>query len=142
MQFLVRGTPQLSVQFLNDMIINATEKKAPIHILLRIPNFHVLRQDGLEIISTEEDKLKMKKKETDVEQETLRNKVNLNEELCPENVDLLNISHAYSTAVPKIPFGGQNLFIEVLNIIYLFNKADGHKKINFHHEFIYFRLFK
>jgi hypothetical protein len=28
MQFLVRGTPELSVQFLNDMIINATEKKA------------------------------------------------------------------------------------------------------------------
>jgi len=101
MQFLVRGTPQLSVQFLNDMIINATEKKGPIHILLRIPDFHVVKQDDLEIISTEEDKLKMKKKEIDVEQEVLRNKVNLNEELCPENVDLLNISHAYSTAVPS-----------------------------------------
>ena len=62
MQFLVRGTPELSVQFLNDMIINATEKKGPIHILLRIPDFHVVKQDDLEIISTEEDKLKMKKK--------------------------------------------------------------------------------
>jgi len=101
MQFLVRGTPQLSVQFLNDMIINATEKKGHIHILLRIPNFHVVRQDGSEIISTEEDKLKMKKKETDVEQETLRNKVNLNEELCPENVDLLNISKCIFNCCPQ-----------------------------------------
>ena len=102
MQFLVRGTPELSVQFLNDMIINATEKKGPIHILLRIPDFHVVKQDDLEIISTEEDKQKMKKKEIDVlEQEALRNKINLNEELCPENVDLLNISHAYSTATPS-----------------------------------------
>ena len=101
MQFLVRGTPELSVQFLNDMIINATEKKGPIHILLRIPDFHVVKQDDLEIISTEEDKLKMKKKEIDLEQEFLRNKINLNEELCPENVDLLNISHAYSTVSPS-----------------------------------------
>ena len=101
MQFLVRGTPELSVQFLNDMIINATEKKGPIHILLRIPDFHVVKQDDLEIISTEEDKLKMKKKEIDLEQEALRNKININEELCPENVDLLNISHAYSTVSPN-----------------------------------------
>ena len=101
MQFLVRGSPQLSVQFLNDMIINATEKNGPIHVLLRIPDFHIIKQDGLEIISTEEDKQKMKKKETEVEKEVVRNKINLNEELCPENVDLLNISHAYSTATPS-----------------------------------------
>jgi hypothetical protein len=62
----------------------------------------MVKQDDLEIISTEEDKQKMKKKEIDVlEQEALRNKINLNEELCPENVDLLNISHAYSTATPS-----------------------------------------
>jgi hypothetical protein len=64
MQFLVRGRQELSVQFLNDMIINATQKKGPIHILLRIPDFHMVKQDDLEIISTEEDKLKMKKEET------------------------------------------------------------------------------
>ena len=101
MQFLVRGRQELSVQFLNDMIINATQKKGPIHILLRIPDFHMVKQDDLEIISTEEDKLKMKKEETDIELEVLRNKINLNEELCPENVDLLNISHAYSTVSPS-----------------------------------------
>ena len=102
MQFLVRDSPELSVQFLNDMIINASEKKGPIHILLRIPDYHVVKQDDLEIISTEEDKKLVKKKEEDIEQvEVLKNKVNLNEKLCPENVDLLNISHAYSTAVPS-----------------------------------------
>jgi hypothetical protein len=106
MQFLITDPPELSVQFLNDMMINRTENNNPIQVLLPIPDNYIQKQQELAVIADEKDKIISE--ESEDEQEILRNKLLANEDLCPENVDLLNISHAYSTPVPSF----NNLEIE------------------------------
>ena len=106
MQFLIEDPPELSVQFLNDMMINKTENNNPIQILLPIPDNFIQKQQELAVIADEKDKIASE--ESEDEQEVLRNKLLANEDICPENVDLLNISHAYSTPVPSF----NNLAIE------------------------------
>ena len=106
MQFLITDPPELSVQFLNDMMINKTENNNPIQVLLPIPDNYIQKQQELAVIADEKDKVISE--ESEDEQEVLRNKLLANEDLCPENVDLLNISHAYSTPVPSF----NNLEIE------------------------------
>ena len=106
MQFLITEPPELSVQFLNDMMINKTENNNPIHILLPIPDNYIQKQQELAVLADENDKIVSD--ESEDEEEVLRNKLLPSEDLCPENVDLLNISHAYSTPVPSF----NNLEIE------------------------------
>ncbi len=106
MQFLIEEPPELSVQFLNDMMINKTENNNPIHVLLPIPDNYIQKQQELAVIADENDKVISEDSED--EQEVLRNKLLANEDLYPENVDLLSRSHAYSTPVPSF----NNLEIE------------------------------
>ena len=106
LQFLIEDPPELSVQFLNDMMINRTENNNPIQVLLPIPDNYIQKQQELAVIADEKDKIISE--ESEDEQEVLRNKLLVNEDLCPENVDLLSISHAYSTPVPSF----NNLEIE------------------------------
>ena len=106
LQFLITDPPELSVQFLNDIMINRTENNNPIQVLLPIPDNYIQKQQELAVIADEKDKIISE--ESEDEQEVLRNRQLANEDLCPENVDLLNISHAYSTPVPSF----NNLEIE------------------------------
>ena len=92
LQYLAMEPPELSVQFMNDMMINPTINFTPIRVLLPIPDNYIQKQTILEVRSKEEK-----------EEEK-----NINEELCPENVDLLNISKAYSIPIPSF----DNLTIE------------------------------
>ena len=92
LQYLAMEPPELSVQFMNDMMINPTINFTPIRVLLPIPDNYIQKQAILEVRSKEEK-----------EEEK-----NINEELCPENVDLLNISKAYSIPIPSF----DNLTIE------------------------------
>ena len=95
LQFLTAPPPELSVQFLNDMMIKKTINTGPIHVLIPIPDNHIQKQGIVQVLSEQKEK-----KEEDEK--------NPNEDLCPENVDLLNISHAYSIPVPSF----NNLEIE------------------------------
>ena len=91
-QYLAAEPPDLSVQFLNDLIINRTIDNTPIKILIPVPDNYIQKQANLEVISNikkEEDK-------------------NINENIYPENVDILNISKAYSIPIPSF----NNLKIE------------------------------
>ena len=89
MQYLAADSPALRVQFLNDMLINPTIRpRGPIQVLIPIPDNFIQKQDTLEILSKNEKKV--------------------NEDICAENVDLLNISHAYS--IPTTSFN--NLQVE------------------------------
>ena len=88
LQYLAAEPPLLSVQFLNDLIINRTVDNKPIQVLIPIPENFIQKQGELEVLSEQ------KNKEED--------------NLCPENVDLLNISNAYSIQVPSF----NNLEIE------------------------------
>ena len=92
LQYLAMEPPELSVQFMNDMMINPTINFTPIRVLLPIPDNYIQKQAILDVRSKEEK-----------EEEK-----NINEELCPENVDLLNISKAYSIPIPSF----DNLTIE------------------------------
>ena len=95
LQFLAAEPPELRVQFLNDMMINRTIDREPINVLIPIPDNYIQKQGVFEVIS--EQKEKKEEEEED-----------LNKDLCPENVDLLNISNAYSIPVPSF----NNLEIE------------------------------
>ena len=91
LQYLAAEPPQLSVQFLNDLMIHRTLDNNPIQILVPIPENFIQKQGDLEVLAEEK---------------------NNNQEICPENVDLLNISHAYSIPVPEF----NNLEIENINM--------------------------
>ena len=87
LQYLTAQPPALRVQFLNDMMIKRTINRDPIHVLIPIPDNYIQKQEMLQVLSEQ-------KEEKDEEK-------NPNDDLCPENVDLLNISHAYSIPVPS-----------------------------------------
>ena len=93
LQYLAAQPPALKVQYLNDMMINRTINQEPIHVLIPIPDNYIQKQGELEVLS--EPKVEEEEKDP-------------NEDLCPENVDLLNISHAYSVPLPSF----NNLEIE------------------------------
>lgn len=92
-QYLAAEPPKISVQFLNDLMINRTINNEPIHILVPIPDNSIQKQTYLEVLAEEKQK----------------------EELCPENAELLNISHAYSIQVPSfddLEIENYNIFIQ------------------------------
>ena len=95
LQFLTAEPPELRVQFMNDMMINRTINRDPIQVLIPIPENFIQKQGVLEVLSEQKEKKEEEEKD-------------LNEDLCPENVDLLNISNAYSIPVPSF----NNLEIE------------------------------
>ena len=95
LQFLTEEPPELRVQFLNDMMINRTINRDPIQVLIPIPNNYIQKQGVLEVLSEQKEKKEEEEKD-------------INEDLCPENVDLLNISNAYSIPSPSF----NNLEIE------------------------------
>ena len=99
LQYLTAPPPGLSVQFLNDMMIKRTINRNPIQVLIPIPDNYIQRQGIFQYIA---------EKKEEIEEER-----NINEDLCPENVDLLNISHAYSIPVPSF----NNLEIEQQEMI-------------------------
>ena len=87
LQYLTAQPPALRVQFLNDMMIKRTINRDPIHVLIPIPDNYIQKQEMLQVLSEQKEEKDEKK--------------NPNDDLCPENVDLLNISHAYSIPVPS-----------------------------------------
>jgi len=92
-QYLAAEPPKISVQFLNDLMISRTINNEPIHILVPVPDNSIQKQTYLEVLAEEKQK----------------------EELCPENVELLNISHAYSIQVPSfddLEIENYNIFIQ------------------------------
>ena len=92
-QYLAAEPPKISVQFLKDLMINRTINNEPIHILVPVPDNLIQKQTYLEVLAEEKQK----------------------EELCPENVELLNISHAYSIQVPSfddLEIENYNIFIQ------------------------------
>ena len=93
LQYISSPAPPLCVQFLNDMMIKKTENAGPIQVLIPIPDNYIQKQGELAVLGVP--------KEPEEEKD-------INEDLCPENVDLLNISHAYSIPVPSF----NNLEIE------------------------------
>ena len=92
LQYLAAEPPEISVQFLNDLMINRTIDNKPIKVLIPIPDNFIQKQCDLKVLSTEKQESKEEK----------------GENICPENVELLNISHAYSIPVPSF----NNLEIE------------------------------
>ena len=92
-QYLAAEPPKISVQFLNDIMINRTINNEPIHILVPVPDNLIQKQGYLEVLAEEKQK----------------------EELCPENIELLNISNAYSIQVPSfddLEIENYNIFIQ------------------------------
>ena len=87
LQYLAAKPPELTVQFPNDMMINRTVYNGPINILIPIPENYIQKQGFFEVLPEVKDPL---------------------EGICPENVDLLNISNAYSIQIPAF----NNLEIE------------------------------
>lgn len=87
LQYLAAKPPELTVQFPNDMMINRTVYNGPINILIPIPENYIQKQGFFEVLPEVKDPL---------------------EGTCPENVDLLNISNAYSIQIPAF----NNLEIE------------------------------
>jgi len=83
LQYLAAEPPDLIVQFMNDLMIDRTVDNNPIKILIPIPDNFVQQQCDLMVLSKE-------KKETEEKP---------SESICPENVDFLNISHAYSILI-------------------------------------------
>ena len=83
LQYLAAEPPDLIVQFMNDLMIDRTVDNNPIKILIPIPDNIVQNQCDLMVLSKE-------KKETEEKP---------SESICPENVDFLNISHAYSILI-------------------------------------------
>ena len=83
LQYLAAEPPDLIVQFMNDLMIDRTVDNNPIKILIPIPDNFVQQQCDLMVLSKE-------KKETEEKP---------SESICPENVDFLNISHAYSIPI-------------------------------------------
>jgi len=80
LQYLAAEPPELTVQFLNDLMIHRTLDNNPIQILVPIPENFIQKQGDIEVLA---------------EKATTNN-----EDICPESVDLLNISNAYSIKVP------------------------------------------
>ena len=95
LQILTEEPPELRVQFINDLMINRTVNREPINVLIPIPDNYIQKQGVLQVLSEQKEKKEEEEKD-------------LYQELCPENVDLLNVSSAYSTAVPSF----NNLEIE------------------------------
>ena len=93
LQYLAAEPPELTVQFLNDLMIHRTLDNNPIQILVPIPENFIQKQGDIEVLA---------------EKATTIN----NEDICPESVDLLNISNAYSIQVPAF----NNLEIENINM--------------------------
>ena len=87
LQYLAAQPPLLHIQCLKDLMIDRTLDNKPIQVLIPIPDNFIQKQSQFEVLA---------------EQGTR------NEDLCPENVELLNISHAYSIPVP----GFNNLEVE------------------------------
>ena len=87
LQYLAAKPPELTVQFPNDMMINRTIYNGPISILIPIPENYIQKQGFFEVLPEVK---------------------NPGEGICPENVDLLNISNAYSIQIPAF----NNLEIE------------------------------
>lgn len=87
LQYLAAKPPELTVQFPNDMMINRTVYNGPINILIPIPENYIQKQGFFEVLPEVK---------------------NPGEGICPENVDLLNISNAYSIQIPAF----NNLEIE------------------------------
>lgn len=87
LQYLAAKPPELTVQFPNDMMINRTVYNGPINILIPIPENYIQKQGFFEVLPEVK---------------------NPGEGICPENVDLLNISNAYSIQIPTF----NNLEIE------------------------------
>ena len=54
LQYLAMEPPELSVQFMNDMMINPTINFTPIRVLLPIPDNYIQKQAILEVRSKEE----------------------------------------------------------------------------------------
>ena len=79
LQYLAAKPPELTVQFPNDMMINRTLYNGPINILIPIPENYIQKQGFFEVLPEVKDPL---------------------EGTCPENVDLLHISNAYSIQIP------------------------------------------
>ena len=79
LQYLAAKPPELTVQFPNDMMINRTIYNGPISILIPIPENYIQKQGFFEVLPEVKDPL---------------------EGTCPENVDLLHISNAYSIQIP------------------------------------------
>ena len=92
LQYLAAEPPELTVQFLNDLMIHRTLDNNPIQILVPIPENFIQKQGDIEVLA---------------EKATTNN-----EDICPESVDLLNISNAYSIQVPAF----NNLEIENINM--------------------------
>ena len=92
LQYLAAEPPELTVQFLNDLMIHRTLDNNPIQILVPIPENFIQKQGDIEVLA---------------EKATANN-----EDICPESVDLLNISNAYSIQVPAF----NNLEIENINM--------------------------
>ena len=98
LQYLTVQPPTLKVQFLNDMMIKRTIIRAPIHILSPIPDNYIQKQEIFQVLSEQKE---------EKEEEKI--------ELCPENVDILNISHAYSIQVPlfnNLEIENEEMFIK------------------------------
>lgn len=87
LQYLAAQPPLLHIQCLKDLMIDRTLDNRPIQVLVPIPDNFIQKQCQFEVLA----------------EQGLRN-----EDLCPENVELLNISHAYSIPVP----GFNNLEVE------------------------------
>ena len=98
LQYLAAEPPELTVQFPNDLMIHRTIDNRPIQVLIPIPENFIQKQTQLEVLSEQRNK----------------------EEFCPENVDLLNISNAYSIQVPSF----NNLEIENLELFIKSQKSD------------------
>ena len=89
LQYLAAEPPELRVQFPNDLMIHRTLDNRPIQILVPIPDNFIQKQIQFEVLSEQ--------------------RIN---DFCPENVDLLNISNAYSIQMP----GFNDLEIENIDI--------------------------
>ena len=81
-------------------MIDRTLDNKPIHILIPVPENFIQKQGEFEVLSEQK---------------------NLADNLCPENVDLLNISNAYSIQVPSF----NNLEIENSEMFIQAQKKNG-----------------
>ena len=119
LQILATEKPELIAQCVQDMQV--LQEPKPVQILMPIPRNEIDYALGLEIYGGR-DKNK-KKKLSEEEEMALRNAERLKAQMaiCPESIDTLNISKAYSTIIPQ--FG--NLQIENYNIFCDRSKVDG-----------------
>ena len=110
LQILATEKPELIAQCVQDMQV--LQEPKPVQILMPIPRNEIDYALGLEIYGGS-DKSK-KKKLSEEEEMALRNARRLKAQMaiCPESIDTLNISKAYSTIIPQF----ENLQIENYNV--------------------------